>query len=129
MKLKYREISEYRTRFLQDQDYTCALCGDLIIDDAVLDHSHKTGHIRSVLHRGCNALLGKIENNLARNRLDTQRLTTFALRLVDYIKDSETEFLHPTYKTQEDKKNELIRKRARKKATKAITSANKEKKK
>lgn len=122
MKIKYREISEYRTRFLQDQDYTCALCGELIIDDAVLDHSHRTGHIRSVLHRGCNALLGKIENNMARNRLDMERLTVFAERLVDYIRDSETEFLHPRYKTQEDRKNERIRKRARQKTSKALRS-------
>lgn len=111
MKLKYREVAEYRHRQLQDQDYTCALCGDLIIDDAVLDHCHKTGYVRKVLHRGCNALLGKIENNLARNRLDIERLTVFAERLVDYIQDSRSEVVHPTYKTQEEKKNARKRKR------------------
>lgn len=120
MKIKYRELPEYRARFLQDQDYTCALCGDLIIDDAVLDHCHKTGHLRKVLHRGCNALLGKIENNLARNRLDIQRLTIFAERLVDYMQDSHTDVVHPTYKTQEDKRNAKLRKRKGQKATKKV---------
>lgn len=104
MKLKYREIAEYRQQFLQDQDYTCALCNELIIDDAVLDHNHRTGRLRKVLHRGCNALLGKIENNMARNRLDIQRLTVFAERLVDYMQDSDSELIHPTYKIKEARK-------------------------
>lgn len=123
MKIKYSEISMYRQQFLQDQDYTCALCGDLIIDDAVLDHCHKTGYIRKVLHRGCNSLLGKIENNMARSRLDIERLTVFAERLIDYIQHSKTDVVHPTYKTQEDKRNARLQKRKRQKATKEIKNA------
>ena len=98
MKLKYTEVRTYRQQQLAQQDFCCALCGDIIIDDAVLDHDHKTGLLRKVLHRGCNAMLGKIENNMARNHLRGQRLKQFALNLVDYISVTHTEVLHPTYK-------------------------------
>lgn len=104
MKLKSREIKAYRETQLAHQNNLCALCGENIELDAVLDHDHKTGLIRQVLHRGCNAMLGKIENNMARNRLDISRLKTFAERLVTYIEDSKTDILHPTYLTPEEKK-------------------------
>jgi hypothetical protein len=98
MRLKYKEVREYRQQQLERQDYQCALCGDVIIDDAVLDHDHKTGLLRKVLHRGCNSMLGKIENNMPRSRIDRYRLKVFAERLVDYIETQHTDIQHPTYK-------------------------------
>lgn len=99
MKLKYREVKELRTQQLERQDNSCALCGQFILDDAVLDHDHKTGVIRGVLHRGCNALLGKIENNMPRNRVDMGRLAQIANNLIRYLTaDPVSEYLHPTYK-------------------------------
>ena len=98
MKLKYKEIAVYRSQQLLEQKSLCALCGDLIDGDAVLDHDHKTGLIRKVLHRGCNAMLGKIENNMARNHLDLDRLEIWANNLVGYINNTHTELIHPTYK-------------------------------
>lgn len=98
MKLKRTEIKSYRELQLQEQQNLCALCGDEIIDDAVLDHDHKTGLIRRVLHRGCNALLGKIENNLPRNRITISRLNAISNNLVTYITQQHTDLLHPTYK-------------------------------
>lgn len=98
MKLKHREIAEYRQQQLMLNNSCCALCGDLIIDDAVLDHDHKTGLIRNVLHRGCNAMLGKIENNMARNKMSVFRLRQFADNLVDYIQTTHTDLVHPRHK-------------------------------
>ena len=98
MKLKRTEIKSYRELQLQEQGCLCALCGEQIIDDAVLDHDHKTGLIRRVLHRGCNALLGKIENNLPRNRITISRLNAISNNLVTYILTEHTDILHPTYK-------------------------------
>lgn len=104
MKLRRSDIAAYRGLQLQKQDSQCALCGDLIIDDAVLDHDHKSGLIRQVLHRGCNSMLGKIENNMSRSRIDIARLKVFASRLIEYIEKQHSEILHPTYKTLEEKK-------------------------
>ena len=98
MRLKYTEISAYRSRTLQEQSSRCALCGDLILGDAVLDHDHKTGRIRKVLHRGCNSMLGKIENNMARSLMTVERLESWAQNLVNYIKTSHTDLIHPTHK-------------------------------
>jgi hypothetical protein len=104
MKLKYNEIKPYREQQLSLQDNRCFLCGDVVVDDAVLDHCHKTGLLRKVLHRGCNSLLGKIENNMPRSKMTLDRLEVFAGRLIEYIKTQHTDISHPTYKTKEERK-------------------------
>jgi hypothetical protein len=101
MKLKYTQIKDYRLEQLTKQNNCCALCGNLIVDDAVLDHDHKTGLLRQVLHRGCNSLLGKIENNLPRSRVNLDQLEIIAQRLIEYIKTKHTDLIHPTYKLKE----------------------------
>lgn len=98
MRLPYRQITEYRTQTLLLQNNLCGLCGEPIDLDAVLDHDHKTGLVRQVLHRGCNALLGKIENNLRRNRITNDRLAHIAANLMDYIQTTHTDLVHPTHK-------------------------------
>jgi hypothetical protein len=103
VKLKYKEIATERSQRLEQQEYHCSLCGDTIIDDAVLDHDHKTGRIRSVLHRGCNAMLGKIENNMPRNRMTMHRLERFCSNIVKYITQEYEDIIHPTYLTAEEK--------------------------
>ena len=123
MKLKYTQVREYRLQQLSAQSNCCALCGELIIDDAVLDHDHKTGLVRAVLHRGCNALLGKVENNLARNAMSKIRLAAWAGKLVDYIEHSSTDILHPTHLTQEERHEKLARKRIKNRKKQKATKA------
>lgn len=103
MRLKYTEVKEFREQQLIRQGQCCSLCGEVIIDDAVLDHCHKTGKIRSVLHRGCNALLGKIENNMPRNRITMRRLEMISQNLVKYLEQEYADIVHPTYKKKEPK--------------------------
>ena len=104
MRLKYSDIRPVREQLLINQQGLCALCETPIIDDAVLDHDHKTGIIRCVLHRGCNALLGKIENNMARNRVDIGKLEKITGNLIGYITaDLNRDLLHPTYMTSEER--------------------------
>jgi hypothetical protein len=98
VKLKSTAIKSYRLEQLEKQNSCCALCGDVIIDDAVLDHDHKTGLLRQVLHRGCNSMLGKIENTMPRSRMNRDRLRTFALNLMQYIETTHTDITHPTHK-------------------------------
>jgi hypothetical protein len=104
MKLKYSEVKPLREKLLAAQTGCCALCQEPVVDDAVLDHDHKTGLIRGVLHRGCNAMLGKIENNMPRNRVNIERLSKLADNLIKYlVADAKSEFLHPTFKIKEPK--------------------------
>jgi len=60
-RLKQKEIKDYRMDLWHEQSHICPLC-DLKIEkeDAVLDHCHKTGHIRRVLHRACNSSEGRV---------------------------------------------------------------------
>lgn len=111
MKLLYREVKAHREKLLHGQGNRCALCGEIIVDDAVLDHDHKTGKIRRVLHRGCNAMLGKIENNLARNKMTPARLAQFALNLVHYVEQEYGDIVHPTYLTPEERKMKAYKKK------------------
>lgn len=114
-KLKYSEIPAYRNYLLEQQEHRCALCNDEIEEGkAVLDHDHRSGLIRRVLHRGCNSLLGKIENNMARSEVDLVRLLKFADNVHEYITNNTTEWIHPTYKTPEEKKMGRGRGRGRK---------------
>ena len=124
MKLKHSEIAPYRNTQLKAQTYRCALCGDVIHGDAVLDHDHRSGLVRQVLHRGCNALLGKIENNMLRNKVTLERLTGISQRLIGYITDKHTDLTHPTYKTKEERNESTALKRIknRKKQKEAKTA-------
>lgn len=111
MKLKHNEIKEHRQKLLHIQGNRCALCSEIIDGDAVLDHDHRTGKIRRVLHRGCNAMLGKIENNLARNKMTPGRLAQFALNLVHYVEQEYEDIVHPTYQTPEERKMKAYKKK------------------
>ena len=103
MRLKPKDIAPYRTEQLAKQDCLCALCNEPIDGDAVLDHDHKSGLIRKVLHRGCNALLGHLENNMPRNKISVERLEKWSRNLIEYITTVHSDVHHPTYRTPEEK--------------------------
>ena len=62
--MRASQIAPVRARILADQSGLCLLCKRKP-KVPCLDHCHKDGFIRGVLCRGCNALLGKLENNRA----------------------------------------------------------------
>lgn len=99
------EVAAYRNAKLREQGMVCLLCQATIgIKDAVLDHDHTTGHCRGVLHRGCNSMLGKIENNRCIAQLsDKDLLNTFLSNVGEYLERS-TGVLHNTHKTDEEKR-------------------------
>ncbi|WWO60296.1 recombination endonuclease VII [Xanthomonas phage SB4] len=83
-------------------------------NDPVLDHDHSTGAVRGVLHRGCNSGLGVVENGAKRFGF-LPVLIQFCMGLGSYLRlheENRTGFLHPTHKT-EDEKRLLRNKRAR----------------
>lgn len=115
-KLKQSEIKEVRESLWQKQGGRCAICQSFCDpDEAVLDHDHGTGAIRTVLHRTCNSMLGKIENHNKRYRLKNLRaFLGGASDYLDYHERNRTGMIHPSFKTEEDKRlrrNMLARKR------------------
>lgn len=104
MKAKPKDIPELRQQYLKEQSGLCALCHELINEgEAVMDHCHKTGLLRSVLHRGCNAYIGSMENGLARNRITPSRLLNILNNFTHYVQ-AHKPILHPTHKTPEERK-------------------------
>lgn len=114
-RLKASQVAAVRARILAAQQGKCALCGTACAPEkAVLDHCHSSGVIRGVLHRGCNSLLGKIENN--HRRYGVANLAAFLSGVVPYLHSSHLKYnlLHPTYKTEDEKRlarNAAARKR------------------
>ena len=102
MKIKHTQIKEVRDYLAQEQNGCCAICrlplGKIAPFDPVLDHCHLTGAVRGVLHRCCNAVLGKIENGAKRYGL--RRLLDFARGLEHYLQHhtvNQTGLIHPTH--------------------------------
>ena len=119
-RLKTTEVAATRFSLLHTQGMTCGLCKlPCTTLDAVLDHDHSTGAVRASLHRTCNALLGKVENNY--KRYGVKNLGAFCAGLAGYLQTHRvnmTGLLHPTYKT-EDEKREKRNKTARLKRAKS----------
>lgn len=116
MRLSPKELAVYRGLQAAQQGNRCLLCNEPFTDanPPVVDHCHTTGRIRGILHRGCNSMLGVIENNRARYQLlKSVRLARFASRLSAYLEGSYGDKpIYPTHRTDEEKR--LLRnKRAR----------------
>ena len=121
-RLKHSEVAAFRDKLYVAQGSVCALCGQAIEASArVLDHCHTTGEVRGVLHRGCNSMLGHIENNRPRYQLtSTVRMAGFLNKVLPYLAwnlSTHRGILYPTHRTEEEKR--LLRnKRARTKRAK-----------
>lgn len=108
---------KFRQKLLEEQGGLCALCGYPISKDkknhplaAALDHDHKTGRVRAVLHFQCNVLEAKNFNSLRKNLFnptdeqDLLRLRKLFSGLVDYwIADYSSNPLHMSHRTPEEK--------------------------
>ena len=119
-KLKSTGIKKTRLQLLEQQDYKCAICGlECTIEQAVLDHNHREGYIRAVLHRGCNAIEGKLINALRRYGVKDEE--GFLTGLIQYHRvhaTNQTGLIHPAHFTPEEKveRRKVKAKRARLKA-------------
>lgn len=105
VKLKGKDVKPTRLSLLEKQGYKCTLCQqDCSDDQAVLDHDHVGGHIRSVLHRGCNAAEGKIMNSM--KRYGIKNPIEFLENMILYQRThavNQTGLIHPIHRTPEEK--------------------------
>lgn len=116
LKLKGKDVKRTRDSLLEQQNFKCAICNqECSVDQAVLDHNHKHGHVRAVLHRTCNSVEGKILG--AMRRFGIKDPKGYLLGLVKYHEAHETNqtgLIHPTFKTPEEKAEALKAKVKRK---------------
>lgn len=114
-------LKTWRQERILAQNGRCALCGLPFGTtpplDPVGDHDHRTGAMRAVLHRGCNSLYGVIENNAP--RYGVRSIAVFANGVGQYQRAhmvNTTGLLHPTHRTEDEKR---IRRNAKARATRA----------
>lgn len=125
-RLTHSRVKEVRVAQIAQQGNRCALCGlPGVSKDPVLDHCHTTGAVRGTLHRSCNALLGKVENNFARFGVKRENLPAFLQGAAKYLqlhRTNITGMIHPTHKTEEEKRvarnKAAVKRRAEKKKAK-----------
>jgi Recombination endonuclease VII len=58
----YGVTEEFIQNELKRQNYSCALCGEYM-DKPYIDHDHKLGKFRGLIHFKCNILLGHAGDN------------------------------------------------------------------
>lgn len=125
-RLTAKTLTEWRATKVAAQGNVCALCGDPfdVKNPPVGDHDHRTGLMRAVLHRGCNAALGHVENNAARYFLtDPKRLHKWSRALVSYIlTDYGDNPIHPTHRTADEKRVRTNKLAAKRRAAKKVTA-------
>jgi hypothetical protein len=65
---KCKITAEKRTEMLVAQNGRCACCklAFLSTRETHIDHDHRTGKIRGLIHRGCNSMLGFAGDSVAR---------------------------------------------------------------
>ncbi len=123
MKLTHSQLKDTNQQLWAAQGQKCKLCRLPLAwgPNAVGDHCHKTGHIRGTIHRRCNSLLGKLENNAARFGFSAPgQLEAFMYGVGDYLRAPHTPYIHPLHKTADEKRlarnKKAVKVRAAKKA-------------
>ena len=124
--MKASEVAALRAQLREQQGDKCAICKGKFYDkmplDPVLDHNHKTGAIRGVIHRGCNSLLGKVENYQKMAWVKDLRAWLVAAGPYKANSDPAPGILHHTHRSPAEK---IVRTKVRAKkrrATKKVAS-------
>ena len=105
-RLTASKLKAWREAQWEAQGRRCALTGyPLALTDAVADHDHETGHIRGVIHRGVNSLLGKLENGYRRYGVSRPMMYAMGTGLRSYLeRDHRVNPIYPTHKTPDEKR-------------------------
>lgn len=99
------------------QQNLCPLCQkfiDLRIKgEGVIDHDHKSGEIRGILHRSCNAAEGKVTNAAARwgaKSQDTLAVVQYLQNIVGYLTRPGAGLIYPMHKGEDERRDDRNRK-------------------
>lgn len=110
----------------KQQGGLCPLCKEpidlKIPKEGVMDHDHHTGEVRGVLHRWCNAQLGKVENAAIRAKRNGT-YEQWLRNMVTYIDEAKSGLMYPTHKTEEEKRAERALKEKKRRAQLKVREA------
>lgn len=131
-KITRGQVRTVTMKLLKEQGGLCPVCAKPIDlaqrstsgDGPALDHDHRTGHIRGVLHRSCNGGIGKAESIVGRwitgSMQDEQAIIQDMQRMVNYLLQPNTDLIYYTHKTPEElRQAQLLRQRKQRAQRKA----------
>ncbi len=104
------QLAAARAKLLEQQKHICPLCkGSMKAGQKkpALDHDHSTGYIRDVLCLNCNQFEGKTFNGARRSKNKLTEREWLANLLAYWERHAEPQhggILHPTHKTEEEKR-------------------------
>ena len=122
IKLPVSKIALARTAIGLKQEGKCAICQTELGQYQALDHDHGTGYIRGVLCSNCNGIEGKVFN-LARRACRGNGPGWWLSRLLEYYayhSVPRTKFIHPTYRTPEQRRAASLVRAKRARAAKKV---------
>lgn len=112
-KISRSQLKAFTIKLLKEQGGVCAVCKQPISlrtagakSDYCVDHCHVTGLVRGVLHRSCNAALGKMENAAGRwgaKSMDYNAVLGFISSAMMYYQEPFHPVIYPDHKTDEQK--------------------------
>lgn len=108
-RIKVSDIPKLRLKLAKEQDNCCVLCKKSLVGTKrpALDHDHSTGFIRDVLCLNCNGMEGKVFS-LARRGGGSGSEALWLYSLLEYYekhnKPLHGGIIHPTYKTEDEKR-------------------------
>jgi hypothetical protein len=80
------ELKKVRELLIKKQEGLCDLCGEMMEEGTwnppVVDHCHKSGLVRGVIHRNCNTGEGKVRRA---SRFSGVEATRFLISLGKYL--------------------------------------------
>lgn len=105
-RLKTTEVAVVRGKLASKQANTCPLCQRKFVGPGkvkpALDHCHVSGQIRGVLCLNCNGMEGKVFNLSRRAKKDGA--AEWLQALLEYWQQPSLPLLHPTHKTDAEKR-------------------------
>lgn len=109
-----------RAALQNHQGNCCAVCKRKFSKSVVgcLDHDHSTGFIRGVLCRACNRLEGQVKNRvlMAGGKENPIEILKALADYWEHHKVPRVKYLHPTHKTEAEKRLERNKKARAKRA-------------
>lgn len=110
-KLARTQMRAFTIAQLARQGGICPLCKKpidySIPREAVVDHDHKTGEVRGVLHRACNGAEGKVANAAGRwgaGGMSYDLIIPWLENMIQYLRQPGLGVIYPTHKTEEEKR-------------------------
>lgn len=102
-------VAVARANILAKQGGKCAICEVNIVKEhkqPTLDHDHNTGICRGVLCNNCNGIEGKVNNLANRAKRDgtPREWLVKLLKYLDHHDTNRTSMIHPTHKSDEEKR-------------------------